>query len=397
MPAASILIKPASSNCNINCQYCFYKCLSSNRSEYSKGFMTDGTLEQLVINAINYADNFLSFAFQGGEPCLAGIDFFKKAAGFQKKYNTKGLVIENTIQTNGMLIDEEWAAFLAENKFLVGISLDGPKKIHDKYRKTIEGGSTFERVMHTINLLEQYHVDYNILGVITNNTAGKARHLYKFYKNNGFRFIQLIPCMDEAVRHDMPDRMPDTTPDKTQDKVPDNITESFAVSPLHYGKFLCEFFDLWYEDFQNGAYMDIRMFSNLAQMAAGFMAEQCGMNGYCQCYFAVEGDGSVYPCDFYCTDEWRLGHVSDGFSHLITSEKALSFVESSKYDTIECKECEYFKLCRGGCRRWRGPFIEGKPGVNYLCQAYKLFFGHTEERIYKLGGIIKARYQYNIW
>ena len=128
MPAASILIKPASSNCNINCKYCFYKCLSSSREEYTKGFMQEDTLEALVINAINYADGFLSFAFQGGEPLLAGIGFFQKAVMLQKKYNTKGLHIENTIQTNGILINKEWAEFLSKNNFLVGLSLDGPKK-----------------------------------------------------------------------------------------------------------------------------------------------------------------------------------------------------------------------------------------------------------------------------
>ena len=201
MPAASILIKPASSNCNINCKYCFYKCLSSSRSEYSKGFMTDDTLEQLVINAISYADEFLSFAFQGGEPLLAGTSFFYKVLKLQKKYNTKGLHIENTIQTNGTLINEEWAEFLAENNFLTGLSLDGPKKIHDKYRKTTDNNGTFEDVMHAASLLKQYNADFNILSVITNDTAQKASYLYKFYKSHGFEYIQIVPCMDEAGRN----------------------------------------------------------------------------------------------------------------------------------------------------------------------------------------------------
>lgn len=370
MPAASILIKPASSNCNINCKYCFYKCLSSHREEYTKGFMQEDTLEALIINAINYADGFLSFAFQGGEPLLAGIGFFQKAVMLQKKYNTKGLHIENTIQTNGILINKEWAEFLSKNNFLVGLSLDGPKKIHNQYRKTTNNENTFEDVLHAASLLKQYHVDFNILSVITNETARKASYLYKFYKKQAFNFIQFIPCLDEAGRNNQ-------------------SLGGFAVNPEEYGRFLCEFFDLWYEDFKAGADMDIRFFSNLAQMAAGYPAEQCGMNGYCQCYFAVEGDGSVYPCDFYCTDKWKLGNVTDGFNNLAASDKAVLFTKYSVCNLPECKECPYFNLCRGGCRRWRESFTDGMPGLNSLCKAYKMFFGYASERIYKLGRLIK--------
>jgi len=224
--------------------------------------------------------------------------------------------------------------------------------------------------MHAASLLKQYNVDFNILSVITNETAKKASYLYKFYKKQGFNFIQFIPCMDEAGRNS-----------QASAGVP-------AVNPEAYGRFLCEFFNLWYEDFKSGYRMDIRLFSNLAQMAAGYPAEQCGM-GYCQCYFAVEGDGSVYPCDFYCTDEWKLGNVTDGFNNLAVSSKTVSFTECSRYNLPECKECPYFNICKGGCRRWREPFINGMPGLNSLCKAYKMFFGQASERIYKLGRLIK--------
>ena len=184
MPAASILIKPASANCNMDCKYCFYKCLSSHREEYSKGFMKEETLETLVREAIAYADGSLTFAFQGGEPTLAGLDFFQKAVELQQKYNNKKLQIENTIQTNGLLIDEKWAHFLGEHRFLVGLSLDGPKKMHDRYRKDAGGQDTFGRIMNSVQLLEQYHVDYNVVTVVTNDTAKQASFLYKFWKWN---------------------------------------------------------------------------------------------------------------------------------------------------------------------------------------------------------------------
>lgn len=375
MPAASILIKPASANCNMDCKYCFYKCLSSHREEYSKGFMKEETLETLVREAIAYADGSLTFAFQGGEPTLAGRDFFQKAVELQQKYNNKKLQIENTIQTNGLLIDEKWARFLGEHRFLVGLSLDGPKKMHDRYRKDAAGQDTFARIMHSVQLLEQYHVDYNVVTVVTNDTAKQASFLYKFWKRNHYPFVQFIPCMDEIKRQD-----------GTQER------SIYAVEPEQYGKFLCELFDLWYADFAAGETMDIRMFSNLAQMAAGYPAEECGMNGCCNCYFVVEGDGSVYPCDFYCMDEWKLGTVNDGFVQMKTSEKAKAFVEASRPVCATCQECPHFSLCRGGCRRWREPFVDGKPGLNQLCSAYRMFFAHAAERMERLGVYIRQKY-----
>ena len=375
MPAASILIKPASANCNMDCKYCFYKCLSSHREEYSKGFMKEETLETLVREAIAYADGSLTFAFQGGEPTLAGLDFFQKAVELQQKYNNKKLQIENTIQTNGLLIDEKWARFLGEHRFLVGLSLDGPKKMHDRYRNDAAGQDTFARIMHSVQLLEQYHVDYNVVTVVTNDTAKQASFLYKFWKRNHYPFVQFIPCMDEIKRQD-----------GTQER------SIYAVEPEQYGKFLCELFDLWYADFVAGEAMDIRMFSNLAQMAAGYPAEECGMNGCCNCYFVVEGDGSVYPCDFYCMDAWKLGNVNDGFVQMKTSEKAKAFVEASRPVCAPCQECPYFSLCPGGCRRWREPFVDGKPGLNQLCSAYRMFFAHAAESMERLGVYIRQKY-----
>ena len=375
MPAASILIKPTSANCNMNCSYCFYKCLSSNREQYSKGFMSEETLEELVRQAIAYADGSLTFAFQGGEPTLAGINFYKKALELQKKYNTKHLYIENTIQTNGLLIDDAWAKFLAENHFLVGLSLDGPRKLHDCYRKDTEENGTFERLMETVNLFVRYRVDYNVVSVITNETAKKASFLYKFWKRNGFPFIQFIPCMDEEHR-----------------RIPDAEKSCFAVEPVQYGRFLCEIFDLWYADFKQGTAMDIRMFSNLAQIAAGFQAEECGMNGCCNCYFAVEGDGSVYPCDFYCMDEWKLGTVADGFAFLFASDKSKEFMLTSHHVAEKCKICPYFTLCRGGCRRWRESLLNEKLPVNKLCPAYELFFAHAGGQISELGVFLRQKF-----
>lgn len=343
--------------------------------------MSEETLEELVRQAIDYADDYLAFAFQGGEPTLAGLGFFRQAVALQKKYNKKNLLIENTIQTNGLYLDEEWAQFLAENQFLVGVSLDGPRRIHDCHRKDTSGKGTFDQIMQTLNLLNRYGVSYNILSVITNESAQKASYLYKFYKRNHFEFVQLIPCMDERKRECL-----------TKDWESMNQTSTcFEVEAKQYGKFLNEIFDLWYEDFIHGDPMEIRMFSNLVQIAAGYPSEQCGMTGCCQCYFAVEGDGSVYPCDFYCMDEWKLGTVGDSFGKLLESQRAEEFVKCSKPVAGKCQKCGYFSLCHGGCRRWRETGMAGELGQNHLCEAYEIFFAHTWERIEKLGIALRRK------
>lgn len=370
MPAASILIKPASSACNIDCKYCFYKKLVDKREIGNCGQMSLDTAEMLVRQAISYADDFLCFAFQGGEPMLAGLSYYKEVLKMQKKYNTKGLEIQNTIQTNGTLVDDEWARFFAKNHFLVGLSMDGSRKVNDFCRVDREGESIFKSLMHTIELFEKYGVEFNVVSVVTSLSVEKVPYIYNFFKKKHFNYLQFIPCMDETF----------------EDKNP------YSVTPEAYGTFLCELFDLWYEDFMRGAQIDIRMFSNLAQMAAGYMAEECGMSGHCNTYFVVEGDGAVYPCDFYAVDEWRLGTVADGFKTLYDSALSKEFMKGSEILHKKCIQCPYFSLCRGGCRRWRETTGE-RQGLNYLCPAYEKFFAHCQERILKLGELIKARYQ----
>lgn len=376
MKQASILIKPASANCNMDCKYCFYKCLSSNREQYSLGFMSEEVIERLVKNAIGYTDEYLTFAFQGGEPTLAGIDYFKKVVQLQKQYGKEkpGLRIDNTIQTNGITLDEEWCEFFHRENFLVGISIDGPRKNHDSARIMADGTETFTKVMHGIELLKKYKVDFNVLTVVTEQLAAKASALYKFYKRNGFDYVQLIPCMDEAGR---------------QNRLSEGeaFSNPYAVKPESYGHFLNEFFDMWYEDFKQGNIMDVRMFSNLAQMTIGYPPEECGMCGQCNAYFIVEGDGSVYPCDFYCMDAYRLGTVSDSFLALKESSKVKDFENSSLVKPKECSECEHYNLCRGGCRRFR-EVNANEISVNYLCRGYQIFFNHTKERLIRLGQTI---------
>lgn len=369
MPSVSILIKPASSGCNIACRYCFYHAIAENREVCNYGIMSDETLEQLIKAVINYADGFAAFAFQGGEPTLAGLNFYKKVISLQKQYNTKHLQIQNTIQTNGTLIDEEWAKFLSKNHFLVGLSLDGPRGVNDFCRVTRNGDSTFDTLMQTVKLFERYDVAFNVCSVVTAKTAEKIPAIYNFFKQKKFDYLQFIPCLDEKIGEH----------------------SEYSLTPQAYGKFLCKLFDLWYADFTKGRQIDIRMFSNYAQMAAGYAPEECGMCGKCNTYFVVEGDGSVYPCDFYTQDMWKLGTIEDGFQALYSSEKSQAFMQASLLKPEECMSCQYEALCRGGCRRWRDRG-DGNLTKNYLCESYQMFFHHCGDRIHKLGEYINQQY-----
>ena len=195
MHSVGLLIKPASSLCNMNCKYCFYNDISQKREKLSFGFMSEQTLENVIKEGIRFADRELSIAFQGGEPTLIGLDFYKKALALEKKHNTKGIIISNSLQTNGYDISGEMAEFFRDNDFLIGMSLDGTRQTHDYNRKSKNGGS-FDEVMKTIRLFDEKNVQYNILTVVNNQTAKCPSEIYSFYKENGFKYLQFIPCIE---------------------------------------------------------------------------------------------------------------------------------------------------------------------------------------------------------
>ena len=371
MPACSILIKPASSACNIACRYCFYREIAAGRDRGRLAPMSAQTLETLIGEAFRYADGLVSFAWQGGEPMLAGLSFFQRAIELERSLAKEtGVRFENTIQTNGLLIDDAWARFFRENGFLVGLSLDGPREVNDRCRVDRSGRGTFNRVIAAAGRLERQGVDFNIVSVVTPAMAADPAGTYRFLRSRGFRFLQFIPCMSEQPGTGNP----------------------YAVRPLEYGRFLADVFDLWYAEYAAGADVDIRQFSNWAQMAAGLPAEECGMCGRCTTYFAVEADGSVYPCDFYTQDAWRLGSVGDGSDRLFHADASERFMASSVEKPAECLACPHYRLCRGGCRRWRDGVRTGAGdglGVNYLCEGYRYFFERCGERIERLGKLIR--------
>lgn len=348
MRSVTVLIKPASSLCNMNCRYCFYADVSRHREIRSYGIMEEDTLELLIRRALSFAEESCNFVFQGGEPTLAGLGFFRKAIDLQKKYGA-GIRISNSIQTNALAIDDDWAEFLAQNRFLTGVSLDGSRELHDRFRIDRSGAGTYDRILKNISLLEKHGAEFNILCVVNKYTAQRPEEVYSSLKK--YRYIQFIPMIDDF----------------------EGGCE-FSLTTENYAYFLKKVFDLYASDFFSGKYVSIRDFDDYISILCGREPSTCAMTGHCGGYFTAEADGSIYPCDFYVTDEWRLGNIKDSSFHsLAKSEKAKEFISSSFCTDEKCRACRWLPLCRGGCRRQREPF----PSLNRFCGAYSEFFEHS--------------------
>ena len=348
MPPLSIMIKPASSLCNLRCKYCFYCDVAANREVFSLGKMNEATAEKLIKDALSFAEgSSVAFAFQGGEPLLAGMDYFKFFTETVKKYNTKGSEIFYSLQTNGTLIDDEWARFFTENKFLIGLSLDGDYE-GNKFRVDAGGQNSYYKIITAANKLKKHKTEFNILTVLTGYCAENAERIYKYFRSQGFHYLQFIPCLRPMG---------------------DDTDSELYMTPKQYSDFLIRIFNLYVKDFARGNYISIRQFDNWVRMYLGERAEQCGLMGHCTHQFVVEGNGNVYPCDFYCTDEWCLGNLSEmSLEEMAKSKKAFEFIKDSIAVPEKCKNCRFYPLCRaGGCKR-------NKASGDY-CESYKTFFG----------------------
>lgn len=363
MPALSLLIKPASGNCNMRCRYCFYADELDNREIRSYGKMSLDTMHTIVDKAMEYGDYECTIAFQGGEPTLAGLDFYRDLVAYVTAHeNPKKLKIHYALQTNGYLINEEWAAFLGENHFLVGVSLDGLKEIHDRYRLDAAGKGTYQRVISAIRLLEKHQVEYNILTVVTAATARNGQKIYNYFKKNHFGYQQYIECLDpigeEPGQHE------------------------YSLTPEKYGEFLKSMFDAWYLDMRSGTYVYNRYFENLMMIMAGQQPESCNMRGVCGKQWVFEADGSVYPCDFYALDQWRLGNIQENsFEEMDEKRDELGFIQWSMRQQEDCQKCRWFGLCRNGCRRNREPVTAEHTNRNYFCKSYQMFFEYAYPRL----------------
>lgn len=366
MKTVSVLIKPASSLCNMRCRYCFYEDEAANRSQPSMGIMTPETGELLIREVFSAAEpgGMVSFAFQGGEPTVAGLDFFRRFVETAEGLNDKGLQLAWAIQTNGLAIDQQWAALFRAHHFLVGVSLDGDKALHDSFRMDGAQKGTWNRVTRAVALLLREGTDVNLLCVVTKQCARRAVAVYHALQKTGVRHLQFIPCLDplETPRGSMP----------------------WSLTPKDYGAFLCTLFDAWYLDWKRGQYTSIRLFEDYVHLAMGLPAGTCATSGSCGAYFVVEADGSVYPCDFFVLDPWKLGRLGEApLAQLGQNEVARRFLEEGLSHPPACAGCQWRQLCFGGCKR---DWVAGPGGTreNYYCHAFQQFFTYAAPRILEI-------------
>lgn len=359
MEHLSLLIKPASSLCNMRCKYCFYHDIAENRENRSFGIMNSVTAENLIKKAIDFAEKSVSFIFQGGEPTLAGLDFFEIFTQTVKRLNTKGLKVNYAIQTNGINIDEYFAELFSKNNFLVGLSLDGIRDINDFLRIDSNENGTHKKIISTARLFDKYKIEYNILTVISAYTAKHIQKIYNYYKKCGFRYLQFIPCLDSLESEPFP--------------------SNFSLTPQLYEAFLKNLFRLWYNDLLSDNYISIRYFENLVGLARGERPEQCGLVGHCSGQFVIEGDGTTFPCDFYCLDWWKTGNINDlTFEEISKSDNMIRFIQTSLSKHDNCNTCKVYYLCRGGCRRERFINPDETLGENIYCDALYNFLIQAE-------------------
>ena len=353
----------------MRCKYCFYRNVSDNRDNPSFGIMTEEVTDAFLKNVFSCEKKHVSFTFQGGEPTLAGVDYFKTFHTLVERYNTSHVQVSYSLQTNGYDIPEQLLRIFAKYRYLLGVSLDGDEALHDSLRPTVWNMPTYKKINCTIALLDRYNIDYNILTVITEDVAKKGAEVYRHLRDRGFKYLQFIPFVPDFCGT--------------------GEGESYTLTAKSYAHFLNESFREYHRDFVNGNYVSVRQFDNFVRIAASLPPECCGMGGSCNASIVVEADGGVYPCDFYVLDKWKMGNITkDSIESLLSSPAAKDFVLSSRVINEECRLCPYLPICRGGCRRHRED-LDGNVAKNRYCSAYKSFFEESTELIFDIAKRLK--------
>lgn len=365
MSQFSFLIKPASSLCNLRCRYCFYADEARNREKASTGLMGEETAALLLREAYGAVGprGFVTFAFQGGEPTLAGLDFFRRFTARARETKPPGVGISFSIQTNGTMLNEEWARFFQKEDYLVGVSLDGFPDLHNLYRLDAEGNDTWNRAAKNAALLKKTGVRVNALCVVTAQCARSAQKAYQSLKKAGFDYLQFIACLDPMGE--------------------ERGGRPWSLTPEAYGQFLCELFDLWYRDWERGEYRSVRLFDDYVHLLLNDGGSTCATCGQCGGYLVVEADGTVYPCDFFALDQWRLGTLGEqSLSDMLESDAYRRFMDLGAEKPGECNPCPGRMLCNGGCKNdWVRAADENH---NYFCSAFRRLFDHAGERLLRI-------------
>ncbi|MFA5293014.1 MAG: anaerobic sulfatase maturase [Phycisphaerae bacterium] len=348
----SLLIKPAGPDCNLNCRYCFYSgkdCLFGQGPHRMSGMV----LEKMISDYLKLGFTVSNFAWQGGEPTLMGLDFYKKTVELQKKYGKDGQIVSNSLQTNGILLDDDWCKFLNEYKFLVGISLDGPAKYHDYYRLNRSGEGTFDKVMAAVEKCKKHKVEFNVLVLLNDKNVVDPDGLFDFFISQGIKFLQFIPCVEND---------PET----------DKITP-FSVTPEQYGSFILRIFELWKN--YGPDKLSIRIFDSMMNYILNQNHTNCTFRWHCDDYIVIEHNGDAYCCDFFVEPEYKLGNIMETpVEKLLSCDVKKEFSERKKQLSDKCLLCRHSMVCRGGCLKDRLVSNRSFSDVSYFCESYKLIF-----------------------
>lgn len=331
MKQLSIMIKPASALCNLRCKYCFYADIVDLREVRSFGIMQPETTEKILANiheSLNAGDS-VTFAFQGGEPTIAGLDYFRHFTSIVDTW--KDIHIHYALQTNATLLNDDWCVFLKQYNFLLGVSWDILPDCHDAARIDAAGNGTNKRILESIALLEKHKVEYNILCTLTNTIARHPSQVWKQLVKHNIRYVQFTPCLDEL----------------------EAAGESvYALTPRRFASFYNQLFDLWYADYRAGKYRSVKLIDDVVNLLAFGIPSACGITGRCSPQIIVEANGSVYPCDFYCVDEYVLGNLcEESLNTLHGSPKMRTFLGRPHQQPKLCATCEFVRFCGGNCKR----------------------------------------------
>ena len=376
-----IMAKPSSFQCNMSCDYCFYLEKETIYGKKMPMRMDDATLRQYIKQQIKAQARLpeVSFAWQGGEPTTCGLDFFKTIIKYQKRYSS-GKPVQNSIQTNGLLIDDKWARFLAEHRFLVGVSIDGPEHLHDRYRVSKGRKPTFKKVVTAIERLQKHHVEFNTLTVINDHNCQHGLEVYRFLKSIGSDYHQYIPIVELMASDARIDEQSSQLIFPVQRE--NNVMTLFSVpgssEATGYGQFMTEVFDEWVR--QDVGKIYVRLFETMLAQTLGYPPSICIFQKTCGNALVLEQNGDLYPCDHFVFEDLKLGNINNDYAiDLAQSSKQQSFGNSKESTLTDmCRRCEFLGFCNGGCPKHRIVDIGETHRQNHLCGSYKKIFSHMK-------------------
>lgn len=363
----NIMAKPVSGVCNLDCRYCYYT--AKPRELYAgvdRFMMSPEVLEAYTRQYLELVPA-ATFGWQGGEPLLAGKGFFQSALDLQARYKRDGQEISNAIQTNGTLLDDEWCEFLAANKFLVGLSLDGPPQWHDSFRRDHQGNPTFHRAWAGLELLRKHNVEFNVLVTLNRTNAPHAGDIYRYFVNRGVQYLQFIPILE---------------------RTPDGAPTDFSCTPDQLGRFMVDVYEQWAS--RDVGRVSERMIDNVLHTLIFGRAAMCCQSQRCGNAHVLEFNGDLYACDHFVYKEWRIGNIIERpLADLVTDPRLEEFAQLKTQLPDACRECEFLPFCNGGCPKHHMPIGTAASRASYFCEGYKAFFRHALSELAEMAQYFK--------